>query len=171
MYHNGRMHHGTGSMARIAGVDIHWAEIGSGPPVVLLHGLTDSHRTWRKIAPALARTHRVLMPDLAGHGLSSRPDASYSLDWHASVMGQWLDALDLEQVDLVGHSFGGGVAQWILLERRARIRRLALVASGGLGRDVSTALRLAALLLFLDLYSSLARGLKVLTILLSAVKK
>ena len=145
MYHIHTMDHETGSIARVAGVDIHWAEIGRGPPLVLLHGLTDSHRTWAKVAPRLAQSHRVLMPDLAGHGLSGRPDASYALDWHADMMGKWLDALGLDQVDLVGHSFGGGVAQWILLQRRARIRRLGLVASGGLGRDVSTALRLAAI--------------------------
>ncbi len=150
MYHNASMQHGTGSIARIAGLDLHWAEIGEGPPIVLLHGLTDSHRTWGKIAPTLARTRRVLMPDLAGHGLSSRPDASYSLEWHAEVIGQWLDALGLDQIDLVGHSFGGGVAQWILLTRRARIRRLGLVAAGGLGREVSTALRLAALPLVVE---------------------
>ncbi len=144
MYHSARMHLGAGSIARVAGIDLHWTEIGSGPPLVLLHGLSDSHRTWALVAPALARTHRVLMPDLAGHGLSARPDASYALEWHAAIIGQWLDALDLDQIDLVGHSFGGGVAQWILLERRARVRRLGLIASGGLGRGVSLALRLAA---------------------------
>jgi pimeloyl-ACP methyl ester carboxylesterase len=62
------------------------------------------------------------------------------------VVGSWLEALGLDDVDLVGHSYGGGVALWMmLLEHRARIRRLALVAAGGLGRDVSFALRLASI--------------------------
>src|SRR5580704_17151351 len=130
---------------RIQGVDLHWAELGSGRPMVLLHGLCDSHRTWSMVAPALARSHRVLMLDLADHGLSTRPDASYTLEWHAGVVGEWLEALGLEGVDLVGHSFGGGVAQRMLLKHRARIRRLALVAAGGLGREVGLALRLASL--------------------------
>ena len=93
----------------------------------------------------LARRRRVLMLDLAGHGLSERPDASYALDWHARVVGAWLQELGLDEVDLAGHSYGGGVALWmLLLEHRARIRRLALVAAGGLGRDVCVPLRLAA---------------------------
>src|SRR4051812_41000341 len=123
------MHDSTRRITRIAETDIHWVEAGSGPPLVLLHGLTDSHRTWSRVAPTLARNHRVLMPDLAGHGLSSRPDASYSLAWHAKVIGEWLDSLGIEQTDVVGHSFGGGVAQWLLLERRERVRRLGLVAA------------------------------------------
>jgi pimeloyl-ACP methyl ester carboxylesterase len=132
-------------LIHIEGVDLHWAEAGQGRPMVLLHGLSDSHRTWGKIAPALARHHRVLMPDLPGHGLSSRPDASYTVAWHAHVMTKWLEALGLDQVDLVGHSFGGGVAQWLLLQQRERIRRLALVAPGGFGREVSLAIRLGSL--------------------------
>lgn len=132
------------SFLRVDDTDIHWVEMGEGRPIVLLHGLANNYRTWLRIAPALARTHRVLMPDLAGHGLSSRPDASYSLAWHASVMGRWMDALDLDGIDLVGHSYGGGVAQWMLLDRGPRIRRLALVAAGGLGREVNWGLRLCA---------------------------
>jgi pimeloyl-ACP methyl ester carboxylesterase len=94
----------------------------------------------------LARNRRVLLLDLPGHGLSERPDASYALEWHARIVGAWLEALGLSNVDLVGHSFGGGVALWMmLLEHRARVRSLALVAAGGLGREVSLALRLASL--------------------------
>lgn len=136
---------GLQKSVHIQGVDLHWAEAGSGRPMVLLHGLCDSHRTWSMVAPALARSRRVLMLDLAGHGLSTRPDASYTLEWHADVVGAWLEQLGLESVDLVGHSFGGGVAQWLLLKHRARIRRLALVAAGGLGREVGLALRLASI--------------------------
>jgi pimeloyl-ACP methyl ester carboxylesterase len=94
----------------------------------------------------LARRHRVLMLDLPGHGLSERPDASYALEWHARVVGAWIEKLGLDELDLVGHSFGGGVALWMmLLEQAARVRKLALVATGGLGRDVSLPLRLASL--------------------------
>jgi pimeloyl-ACP methyl ester carboxylesterase len=137
---------GAMSYARVEGCKMHWAELGQGPPLVLLHGLCDSHRTWLKVAPILARTRRVFLLDLAGHGLSERPDASYALAWHARVVGAWLGALGLEDVDLVGHSYGGGVALWMmLLEHRARIRKLALVAAGGLGRDVCVPLRLASI--------------------------
>jgi len=137
---------------RARGVEVHTCELGpadrgasAGPPLVLLHGIGDSYLTWSRVAGVLARRRRVILADLPGHGLSSRPDASYALAWHAEVMGAWLDALGLDEVDLVGHSFGGGVAQWLLLTHRARVRRLALVAPGGLGQSVSVALRLASL--------------------------
>jgi pimeloyl-ACP methyl ester carboxylesterase len=97
------------------------------------------------VAPALARGRHVLAIDLPGHGLSGRPNASYSLAWNASVIGAALDALDLSEVDVVGHSYGGGVAQWMLLDHRARVRRMMLVAPGGLGRGVSPELRLGSL--------------------------
>lgn len=125
-------------------VEIFHEERGTGRPLVLLHGLNDSHRSWRAVLPALAETRRVLIPDLPGCGLSGRPDASYALDWQAHVMSAWLDALGLDDVDMVGHSYGGGVAQYMLLLRPQRIRRLALVAAGGLGREVSLELRLAS---------------------------
>ncbi len=146
MYHRPRMNLAIRqSLVRVEGTDVHWAEMGEGPPLVLLHGIADCHRTWRGVAPALAKSHRVLMPDLAGHGLSGRPDASYTIDWHAQVIGAWLGSLGLEGVDVVGHSYGGGVAQWLLLEHRERVRRLALVAPGGLGREVVLGLRMCAI--------------------------
>ena len=134
--------------ATVHGVRVHWTELGESvgpPPLVLLHGLNDCHRTWRQLAPRLALRRRVLMPDLPGHGLSGRPDVSYDLDWYARVMEGWLAAASLERVDVVGHSFGGGVAQMMLLRCPERIRRLVLVSSGGLGREVSIALRLASI--------------------------
>jgi pimeloyl-ACP methyl ester carboxylesterase len=129
----------------VMGVEIFHEEVGEGRPLVLLHGLTDSHRSWRSVLPGLAKNRRVLVPDLPGCGLSSRPDASYSLEWQAEVMAAWLDALGLSSVDVVGHSYGGGVAQYMLLLRPQRIRRLLLVAAGGLGREVSFELRLASI--------------------------
>ncbi len=138
---------------RVTTVDdttIAWGELGSGPPLVLLHGLGDSHRTWRRAAPRLAERYRVLMPDLPGHGLSGRPDAPYTLDWYARILAGWIATLELGRVHLAGHSFGGGVAQWMLLDEAAAegrsvdVDRLALVAAGGLGREVGFGLRLAA---------------------------
>jgi pimeloyl-ACP methyl ester carboxylesterase len=133
------------ALTRVEGVEVHSAAAGSGRPVVLVHGLGDSHRTWDRIVPALAQTRRVLAPDLPGHGLSERPDASYTLDWYSHMLARWVDAMGLEDVDVVGHSFGGGVAQRLLLDLPGRVRRLALVAPGGLGREVGLGLRLLSL--------------------------
>ena len=124
-------------------VTLHWTEMGQGPPVLLLHGLNDSHRTWREIWPRLPG-RRVLMLDLPGHGMSSRPDAPYTLDWNATQVGRFIERLDLRALDVVGHSYGGGVAQWLLLKCRRRIRRLGLLSSGGLGREVYPWLRIAS---------------------------
>jgi pimeloyl-ACP methyl ester carboxylesterase len=138
-----------GRRTSINGVELHWIECGGGEapatPIVLLHGLCDSHRTWTDVAGALAEQRLVLALDLPGHGLSSRPNASYALGWHARIVSQWLASTGHRVVDVVGHSFGGGVAQMLLLECHVCVRRLVLVASGGLGREVSAALRLASL--------------------------
>jgi pimeloyl-ACP methyl ester carboxylesterase len=125
---------------------LHWTECGvvsDKPPLVLLHGINDSHLTWKRIAPLLAADRRVLMPDAPGCGLSERPNASYELGWHAHMIATWLKGMGLQQVDIAGHSFGGGVAQVLLLEPSIEVRRLCLIASGGLGRRVGVWLRLA----------------------------
>jgi pimeloyl-ACP methyl ester carboxylesterase len=136
------------SYVLVAGTRLHWAEVdktGGSVPLVLLHGLNDSHLTWKHIAAAFATDRRVLMPDLPGHGRSERPNAGYELAWHAHLIAEWLRAVGIERADVVGHSFGGGVAQMLLLECPERVRRLVLLSSGGLGRDVGLALRLASL--------------------------
>jgi pimeloyl-ACP methyl ester carboxylesterase len=131
--------------ARVGEVDLHWAELGHGSPVVLVHGFTRSHRVWLPVARLLAKHHRVYAIDLPGAGGSGRPDAPYTLEWHAERLEDWMGHLGLENVDAAGHSYGGGVLQWLLLVNRARVRRLALVSSGGLGADVHPWLRLASL--------------------------
>ena len=132
----------------VEGVRLHWVEVGEAstkPPLVLLHGLNNSCLSWSRVAPLFAKDRRVLMPDLPGHGQSERPNVAYELDWYARIMAGWLEALGLEQVDVVGHSFGGGVAQMLLLRCAERIRRLVLVAAGGLGKGVGRWLRFASL--------------------------
>jgi pimeloyl-ACP methyl ester carboxylesterase len=134
--------------ANVDGCTLHWVELGDRsdkPPLVLLHGLNDCYLTWKDLGRNLARDRRVFVPDLPGHGLSGRPDASYDLRWYARVLTRWLEGLGLHTVDVVGHSFGGGVAQVMLLECPARIRRLVLVSSGGLGREIALALRFASI--------------------------
>lgn len=133
--------HGT----RVHGTRIAWGEMGSGPPLVLLHGLSDCHRSWRRVAPGLARDFRVLLPDLPGHGWSGRPDAPYTLRWYARTVASWMDAIGVEQAHVCGHSLGGGIALMMLREQRPKVHRLALVATGGLGREIGIGMRLAAI--------------------------
>jgi len=129
-------------------VTLHWLEYGrqgTRPPVVLLHGLNDAHLTWWQIAPELGRDRRVFVLDLPGHGLSDRPDVDYTLAWYGQIVAHWIESLDVPEVDIVGHSLGGGIALVLLRMCRSRIRRLVLAAPGGLGREISFVLRLASL--------------------------
>jgi len=113
--------------------------------VVLLHGLNDAHLTWWQIAPELGRDRRVFALDLPGHGLSDRPDVDYTLAWYGQIVAHWIESLGVPEVDIVGHSLGGGIALVLLRVCRSRIRRLVLAAPGGLGREISFLLRLASL--------------------------
>lgn len=135
---------GQGHQTAVLDTRITWGEMGAGEPLVLLHGIQDWHRTWRRAAPLLARHFRVLMPDLPGHGFSDRPDAPYTLDWFADMVAAWMTEIGVERAHVCGHSYGGGVAQWMLLNHRDRVDRLGLVAAGGLGRRVGLGMQLAA---------------------------
>jgi pimeloyl-ACP methyl ester carboxylesterase len=134
---------GTPHKTNVNGVSIAWSEMGSGPPLLLIHGFQDTHRVWAKVALRLADDFRVMMIDLPGSGLSDRPDASYTLTWYAKMIIEWMDATGLAQAHICAHSFGGGIAQWMLLEGRSRIDRLALLAPGGLGKEVGIWLKYA----------------------------
>ena len=118
---------------------------GSGPPVVLIHGMLNSSSHWRAVALSLAREHTVIAPDLIGHGDSAAPRGDYSLGAHASSIRDLLAAIGVDRASIVGHSLGGGVAMQFFYQFPQRIERLVLVSSGGLGHEVSPMLRTAAL--------------------------
>ena len=130
---------------RLHGHDVEYATAGSGPAVLLVHGITSSHLTWRKVFPRLAEGHRVIAPDLLGHGASAKPRGDYSLGSFASGLRDLLIALDAPTVTVVGHSMGGGIAMQLAYQFPERVERLVLVNSGGLGREVSLLLRAATL--------------------------
>jgi pimeloyl-ACP methyl ester carboxylesterase len=118
---------------------------GSGPPLLLVHGIGDSSQTWRTVIPRLARRHLVIAPDLLGHGRSAKPRADYSVAAYANGMRDLLAVLGIDRVTLVGHSLGGGVAMQFAYQFPEHTERLVLVASGGAGRAVSPLLRAASL--------------------------
>jgi len=127
------------------GQDVTYRQMGSGPALVLIHGITSSSRTWRAVMPALAEHYTVIAPDLLGHGRSAKPRGDYSLGAYASGLRDLLSALDVPRATVVGHSLGGGIAMQYAYQFPERVERLALVDSGGLGREVSIALRAATL--------------------------
>jgi pimeloyl-ACP methyl ester carboxylesterase len=118
---------------------------GSGPPVVLIHGMVNSSKHWERVAAQLADSHTVIAPDLIGHGDSATPRGDYSLGAHASVIRDLLASLGIDRASIVGHSFGGGVAMVFFYQFPQRTERLGLISAGGLGDEVSPLLRSAAL--------------------------
>jgi pimeloyl-ACP methyl ester carboxylesterase len=118
---------------------------GSGPALLLLHGVAGSGRTWDDVVPWLAEDHFVIAPDLLGHGASAKPRGDYSLGAYASGARDLLSALGYDSATVVGHSLGGGIAMQFAYQFPERVERLVLVSSGGLGREVSLLLRAAAL--------------------------
>ncbi|WP_347565811.1 alpha/beta fold hydrolase [Nocardioides sp. IC4_145] len=118
-----------------------FVKVGTGPALLLLHGLGCNHTTWEPVIDLLARRYTVIAPDLLGHGQSDKPRADYSLGGFANGMRDLLTVLGIEQATVVGHSFGGGVAMQFAYQYPERTERLVLVASGGLGPDVTPAIR------------------------------
>jgi pimeloyl-ACP methyl ester carboxylesterase len=119
---------------------------GEGPVLVFLHGLGGSSATWRQVMALVGGAARVIAPDLLGHGGSDAPGSGdYSPAGHATWVRDLLRALDVTSATIVGHSFGGGVALQYAHQYPERVERLVLVASGGLGPEVSMALRAVCL--------------------------
>ena len=127
------------------GYERSYLRAGEGPAVVLVHGIGESCSTWAEVVPRLAKTHTVIAPDLLGHGLSDKPRADYSLGGFANGLRDLLLVLGIDTATVVGHSLGGGIALQFAYQHPTMCERLVLVASGGLGTEVSPLLRLAAM--------------------------
>lgn len=118
---------------------------GSGPALLLIHGVGDNSATWNAVHSKLAQRFTVIAPDLLGHGESDKPRADYSLASFANGMRDLLAVLGIDRVTLVGHSLGGGVAAQFAYQYPHMVERLVLVSCGGVTKDVTPALRLAAM--------------------------
>ncbi len=118
---------------------------GSGPVLVLIHGMAGSSATWRHVVPMLASRFTVVAPDLPGHGGSEVPGGDYSLGGHANMVRDLMTVLGHRRATVVGQSYGGGVAMQFAYQFPDRCERLVLVCSGGLGPEVSGLLRALSL--------------------------
>jgi pimeloyl-ACP methyl ester carboxylesterase len=119
---------------------------GEGPTVLLVHGITNDSLSWEPVIRRLARDgHDVIAPDLPGHGESARQRGDHSLGAHACMLRDLVQSLSVDRVTLVGHSLGGGITMQFAYQFPEMVDRLALVCSGGLGREVSPLIRSAAL--------------------------
>jgi pimeloyl-ACP methyl ester carboxylesterase len=114
---------------------------GSGPTLLLIHGMAGSLDTWDPVFPALAEACDVVAVDLPGHGASARLRGDYSLGALAAAVRDVLDVLQVTSATVVGHSLGGGIAMQFMYQFPERCDRLVLVSSGGLGPEVTPMLR------------------------------
>jgi pimeloyl-ACP methyl ester carboxylesterase len=131
-------------------IDLHghrvaFRRVGSGPVVVLIHGIAGTGAIWDALLPALAQSSTVIALDLPGHGQSGSSAGDYSIGGLAATVRDLLIALGEDRATIVGHSLGGGVAMQFCYLFPELAERLVLISSGGLGRTVNPVLRSAAL--------------------------
>ncbi len=124
--------------ARCDDVDVAWFEAGRGEPLVLVHGLADDHRAWRRTLPDLVLRHRVLLYDLRGHGQSTLGKPDGSLRQLGEDLVGLLDALEIQRARIAGFSLGGTIAMRVAIDHPDRVDKLVLVAtSSRVGRTAA----------------------------------
>lgn len=104
---------------------LHYVEVGEGRPILFLHGNPTSSYLWRNILPAAARHGRAIAIDLMGHGLSDKPNVAYTFSEHAAVVRAAVEALELRDVVLVVHDWGGPLGFHYALSAPANVRGVA----------------------------------------------
>ncbi|QPV61787.1 alpha/beta fold hydrolase [Halosimplex litoreum] len=126
--------------AVVDGYRVHYLAAGdpADPPLVLLHGgIVDAASvSWGAVLGPLARDYRVVAPDLLGYGRSAKPDVTYSLDTHVEVVEAFVETVGLDRPAVAGISMGGGAALGLALRSPARVDRLVLLDSYGLGTEL-----------------------------------
>lgn len=117
--------------AVVFGQKIKYLDAGSGPVVVLLHGLGGNSTNWAFNTPALAEKFRVIVPDQVGFGQSDKPLINYRVGTYVDFLDKFLAELKIERATLVGNSMGGWIAALYTLKHPARVERLVLVDAAG----------------------------------------
>lgn len=115
--------------ARCDDIDVAWFEAGRGEPLILVHGLGDDHRAWRRTLPDLMLRHRVLMYDLRGHGQTSLGEPDGTLRQLGRDLVALMDATGIDRASIAGFSLGGTIAMRVAIDHADRIRSLVLVAT------------------------------------------
>ena len=133
---------GTGTYAEVNGVRLYYETHGSGKPMVLLHGGLGSGEMFGPVIDALAANHRVVAPDLQGHGRTADIDRPIDIRLMADDIAALIDHLGLEKPDVVGYSLGGGVAFFTAVKYPEKIGKL-VMASAHFRRDAIPAEMLA----------------------------
>ncbi len=115
----------------VYGFNLHYAEAGEGPVIVLLHGLWGGTNEWQPVIAPLAESHRVIALDFIGFHGSDKPEAQYHNALLAQFLAGFLEALGLEEVTLMGHAMGANAATYTAFHHPDRIKALVLVDGAG----------------------------------------
>jgi pimeloyl-ACP methyl ester carboxylesterase len=149
---------------KVNGRDVHYYTAGKGEPLVVIHGGGGDARTWRDNIVELSEKYTVYAPDLPGYGGSQPLDGKYYIPELSAFLGSFASNLGLERFYLMGHSMGGGVALDYTLKSPQKIKKLVLVSSLCLGREIAFWVRLFSIPAFLRsmglLTISILRGIK-----------
>lgn len=119
----------------VAGRPVNVIEIGSGPPLVFVHGLAGSWQNWLENLPFFARTHRCVALDLPGFGASPMPAEDISIQGYGKIVDGLCDALDIDSTALVGHSMGGFISAEVAIAFGTRVKKLVLVGAAGISSE------------------------------------
>jgi 4,5:9,10-diseco-3-hydroxy-5,9,17-trioxoandrosta-1(10),2-diene-4-oate hydrolase len=128
----------------VDGLDIHYLTGGSGEPLIILHGGGDGARAWKRNIAVLSRKYTIYVPDLPGFGSSQALQAPFYIPEMVEFINEFARSLGLKRFYLVGHSFGGGIALHYALRYPENIRKLVLVSSLCLGKEIAWWIRLVA---------------------------
>ncbi|MFM1907841.1 MAG: hypothetical protein RLZZ591_1518 [Pseudomonadota bacterium] len=133
-----------GKTVQAGAIRTNYHDHGQGSPVLMIHGSgpgVSAWANWRLVIPELARTQRVLAPDMVGFGFTERPQGIvYGMDTWVQQAVDFLDTMNLSQVDLVGNSFGGGLALALAIRHPERVRRLVLMGAVGVDFPITPGL-------------------------------
>jgi pimeloyl-ACP methyl ester carboxylesterase len=131
---------------QVGAVNTRYWVAGEGHPVLLLHGFTNSVEDWLLNFNELAAHYRVYAVDLIGHGKTDKPlSASYHIDDLASFITRFMNAVDVKQADLIGHSLGGWICLWIAIHHPVYVKKIVLVDSAGLTKENPIEIRLMSI--------------------------
>jgi pimeloyl-ACP methyl ester carboxylesterase len=116
----------------VVGSRVNYVEMGEGPPLLLVHGLSGCWQNWLENIPHLARTHRVIAPDLPGFGASPMPPWDITIPAYGRFVRDFCERLGVERAAIVGNSMGGFIATEVAVAEPDRMEKLVLVSAAGI---------------------------------------
>jgi pimeloyl-ACP methyl ester carboxylesterase len=136
---------GTEDFIKLSGGQVRYFKMGTGPPLILVHGLGSASVNWYKNIDGLSKSHSVYAVDLPGHGKTYKSISKKPLDQAVNFMFEFMDKMNIPKANIVGNSMGGLLALAMALEHPARVSKLVLESSAGLQNDIAWFLRFMTL--------------------------